>query len=135
MEQKEKETRLLIVADLNRLIASNDNTIAKSKDIMDEDLFAKLPWEIERWYKATNKNRIYSGMVEHIETEVILSDFNDSIEKYINKMIEYYKRMLLSGRLMTSSTSMIHNLCSLWVSESLQDVIRDLEWIYSKHIK
>lgn len=60
MEQK--ETRLLIVADLNRLIASNDNTIAKSKDSMDEDLFTKLPWEIERWYKATNKNRIYSGM-------------------------------------------------------------------------
>lgn len=135
MEQKEKETRLLIVADLNRLIASNDNTIAKSKDIMDEDLFTKLPWEIERWYKATNKNRIYSGMIEHIETEMILSDFNDSIEKYISKMIEYYKRMLLSGRLMTSSTSMIHNLCSLWVSESLQDVIRELEWIYSIHIK
>ena len=135
MEQKEKETRLLIVADLNRLIASNDNTIAKSKDSMEEDLFTKLPWEIEKWYKATNKNRIYSGMIEHIETEMILSDFNDSIEKYISKMIEYYKRMLLSGRLMTSSTSMIHNLCSLWVSESLQDVIKDLEWIYSKHIK
>lgn len=135
MKQKEKETRLLIVADLNRLIASNDNTIAKSKDSMEEDLFTKLPWEIERWYKATNKNRIYSGMIEHIETEMILSDFNDSIEKYISKMIEYYKRMLLSGRLMTSSTSMIHNLCSLWVSESLQDVIKDLEWIYSKHIK
>lgn len=135
MEQKEKETRLLIVADLNRLIASNDNTIAKSNDSMEEDLFTKLPWEIERWYKATNKNRIYSGMIEHIETEMILSDFNDSIEKYISKMIEYYKRMLLSGRLMTSSTSMIHNLCSLWVSESLQDVIKDLEWIYSKHIK
>ena len=133
MEQKEKETRLLIVADLNRLIASNDNTITKSKDIMDEDLFTKLPWEIERWYKATNKKRIYSGMVEHIETD--LSDFNDSIEKYITNMTEYYKRMLLNGRLVTSSTSMMHNLCSLWVSESLQDVIKDLEWIYSKHIK
>lgn len=133
MEQKEKETRLLIVADLNRLIASNDNTIAKSKDSMEEDLFTQLPWEIERLYKATNKKRIYSGMVEHIETD--LSDFNDSIEKYISKMIEYYKRMLLNGRLMTSSTSMMHNLCSLWVSESLQDVIKDLEWIYSKCIK
>ena len=133
MEQKEKETRLLIVADLNRLIASNDNTIAKSKNSMEEESFTKLPWETERWYNATNKNRIYTSMVEHIETD--LSDFNDSIEKYISKMIDYYKRTLLSGRLMTSSTSMMHNLCSLWVSESLQDVIRDLEWIYSKHIK
>ena len=130
---EEKETRLLIVADLNRLIASNDKTIANSKDTMEKDMFTKLPYEIDRWYKATSKNRIYSGMVEHIETD--LSDFNDSIEKYISNMIEYYKRMLLSGRLMTSSTSMMHNLCSLWVSESLQDVIRDLEWIYSKHIK
>ena len=130
---EEKETRLLIVADLNRLIAFNDNTITKSKDNMEDDMFTILPWEIERWYKATSKNRIYSGMVEHIETD--LSDFNDSIEKYISNMIEYYKRMLLNGRLVTSSTSMMHNLCSLWVSESLQDVIRDLEWIYSKHIK
>lgn len=130
---EEKETRLLIVADLNRLITSNDKTIAQSKDTMEKDMFTKLPYEIDRWYKATSKNRIYSGMVEHIETD--LSDFNDSIEKYISNMIDYYKRMLLSGRLMTSSTSMMHNLCSLWVSESLQDVIRDLEWIYSKHIK
>ena len=133
MEQKEKETRLLIVADLNRLIASNDKSIAQSKDSMEKDMFTKLPCEIDRWYKATNKKRIYSGMIEHIETD--LSDFNDSIEKYISKMIEYYKRMLLSGRLMTSSTSMMHNLCSLWVSESLQDVIRELEWIYSVYIK
>ena len=133
MEQKEKETRLLIVADLNRLIASNDKTIVQSKDSMEKDMFTKLPYEIDRWYKATSKNRIYASMVEHIETD--LSDFNDSIEKYISNMIYYYKRMLLSGRLMTSSTSMMHNLCSLWVSESLQDVIRELEWIYSKHIK
>ena len=130
---EEKETRLLIVADLNRLIASNDKTIVQSKDSMEKDMFTKLPYEIDRWYKATSKNRIYASMVEHIETD--LSDFNDSIEKYISNMIYYYKRMLLSGRLMTSSTSMMHNLCSLWVSESLQDVIRELEWIYSKHIK
>jgi hypothetical protein len=130
---EEKETRLLIVADLNRLIASNDKTIVQSKDSMEKDMFTKLPCEIDRWYKATNKKRIYSGMIEHIETD--LSDFNDSIEKYISKMIEYYKRMLLSGRLVTSSTSMMHNLCSLWVSESLQDVIRELEWIYSVYIK
>ena len=100
---------------------------------MNEDLFFKLPWEIERWYKATNENRIYSGMVEHIKTE--LSIYNDSIEKYISEITEYYKKQLLNGRLMTSSTSMMHNLCSLWASESLQNVIRNLEWIYSKHIK
>ena len=133
MEQKEKETRLLIVTDLNKLIASNDDIITKSKVSMQEDLFAKLPWEIERWYKATNENRIYSGMVEYIKTE--LSIYNDSIEKYISEITEYYKSQLLNGRLMTSSTSMMHNLCSLWESESLQNVIRNLEWIYSKHIK
>ena len=133
MEQKEKETRLLIVTDLNKLIASNDDIITKSKVSMEEDLFFKLPWEIERWYKATNENRIYSGMVEYIKTE--LSIYNDSIEKYISEITEYYKSQLLNGRLMTSSTSMMHNLCSLWESESLQNVIRNLEWIYSKHIK
>ena len=133
MEQKEKETRLLIVTDLNKFIASNDDIITKSKVSMNEDLFAKLPWEIERWYKATNENRIYSGMVEHIKTE--LSIYNDSVEKYISEITEYYKKQLLNGRLMTSSTSMMHNLCSLWASESLQNVIRNLEWIYSKHIK
>ena len=133
MEQKEKETRLLIVSDLNKFIASNDDIITKSKVSMQEDLFAKLPWEIERWYKATNENRIYSGMVEYIKTE--LSIDNDSIEKCISEITEYYKSQLLNGRLMTSSTSMMHNLCSLWESESLQNVIRNLEWIYSKHIK
>lgn len=133
MEQKEKETRLLIVTDLNKFIASNDDIITKSRGSMVDDLFAKLPWEIERWYKATNENRIYSGMVEHIKTE--LSIYNDSIEKYISEITEYYKKQLLNGRLMTSSTSMMHNLCSLWASESLQNVIRNLEWIYSKHIK
>lgn len=133
MEQKEKETRILIVTDLNKLIASNDDIITKSRGSMVDDLFDKLPWEIERWYKATNENRIYSGMVEHIRTE--LSIYNDSIEKYISEITEYYKKQLLNGRLMTSSTSMMHNLCSLWASESLQNVIRNLEWIYSKHIK
>ena len=133
MEQKEKETRLLIVSDLNKFIASNDDIITKSRGSMVDDLFAKLPWEIERWYKATNENRIYSGMVEHIKTE--LSIYNDSIEKYISEITEYYKKQLLNGRLMTSSTSMMHNLCSLWANESLQNVIKNLEWIYSKHIK
>ena len=133
MEQKEKEIRLLIVTDLNKFIASNDDIITKSRGSMVDDLFAKLPWEIERWYKATNENRIYSGMVELIKTE--LSIYNDSIEKYISEITEYYKKQLLNGRLMTSSTSMMHNLCSLWASESLQNVIRNLEWIYSKHIK
>ena len=133
MEQKEKETRLLIVTDLNMFITFNDDIITKSKVSMEEDLFTKLPWEIERWYKATNENRIYSGMVEHIKTE--LSIYNDSIEKYISEIIEYYTRQLLNSSLMKSSTSMMHNLCSLWENESLQNVIRNLEWIYSKHIK
>ena len=133
MKQKEKEMRLLIVADLNKLIASNDNIIAKSRGSMEEDLFTRLPWEIERWYKATNENRIYSDMIEVIKS--YSNDFDYSIEDYISEMIEYYKRQLLNGRLVTSSTSMMHNLCSLWASESLQDVIKNLEGIYSKHVK
>ena len=92
----EKETRLLIVADLNRLIASNDKTIANSKDTMEKDMFTKLPYEIDRWYKATSKNRIYSGMVEHIETD--LSDFNDSIEKIIYLIISQNMCKFMSDR-------------------------------------
>lgn len=125
MEKKtNKENQLLVIANLKGYCDTNDNIIKGAKDAIDKDLITQLAWNAERVYKAMLENHELNDIIECIE---IMCEEQD-VKAYLSSLIEMYTNKLTKGRIVSSSTSMMHNLCSLWGSEVAQEMLKKLEW-------
>lgn len=125
MEKKtNKENQLLVIANLKGYRDTNDNVIKGAKKAMDEDFLTRLAWDAERMYKAMLKNHELNDIIESIENMTEEED----VKTYLSRLIDMYTDKLTKGRIVSTSTSMMHNLCSLWGSEVAQEMLNKLEW-------
>lgn len=125
MEKKtNKENQLLVIANLNGYRETNNNIIKGAKKAIDDDFLTRLAWDAERVYKAMLENHELNDIIDTIE---IMCGEQD-VKAYLSRLIEMYTDKLTKGRIVSTSTSMMHNLCSLWGSEVAQEMLKKLEW-------
>lgn len=118
------ENQLLVIANLNGYRDTNDNIIKGAKKAIDEDFLTRLAWDAERVYKAMLENHELNDIIENIEN---MTEGED-VKAYLSRLINMYTDKLTKGRIVSTSTSMMHNLCSLWGSEVAQEMLKKLEW-------
>lgn len=106
---------------IEKLIAKNNAELKTYKDYLNENYVFNFDSVAERVFKLERKNNVLNN---------ILSVFNDENNKNPNdsleRLRERYRIDLTTRTLMSSSTNILANLASLWISECKQNIIADL---------
>lgn len=90
-----------------------------------------LPFRAESAYIASYKIATYKTILEELLDALTIQE----IESVLSKYIAEYTARLTKGCLVQSSTQMMHNLCSLWISKANQDLLERFETQYKFAVK